>query len=162
MSVNKLQPLNWVGDTIVEVLIVVIVIGTVLTSAYAIAISSLQSMQLVQERGYALKLAEGQLENLKPAVIKDPTLFSTANGFCLNGTTATVLSGGSPSITLDTETYANYPQNCQKDPNGGTCSGFCYHYGLKSAGNNNFTATVRWDGPTGQRQQVQLSYRLYP
>lgn len=157
----SIKPLQQAGDTIVEVLIVIIVLGTVVAAGYGIATRSLQSTQLAQEKTYALKLAEGQLESLKAAAEQNPAILANTNGFCLNGTTSTDINGGSPTSTMASEIYANYPNECKKDPNNQNCASYCYHYGIKRVGDNSFTATVRWDGPAASKQQIELSYRVY-
>ncbi len=57
--------LNSAGDTIVEVLIAMAVLGAVLTGGYAIATSSLNGVRVSQERNEALKVAETQAEALR-------------------------------------------------------------------------------------------------
>lgn len=59
--------LNQAGDTIVEVLIAIGVVGLMLTSAYAITNRSNRSLQDAQEHGQALKLVETQIELLRSA-----------------------------------------------------------------------------------------------
>ena len=156
------------GDTIVEVLIVIVVIATVLASAYGISIRSLQATQLTQERAFALKLAEGQLESLKSAAsVPGTTILDTSTGFCLDGVTPSAISGGSPSNDYLTDQTVNYPEQCQRDPQGqsdGDCSSYCYYVGIKKSiggTGNNFVATVRWTSARGQREQVLLAYKVY-
>ncbi|PID30729.1 hypothetical protein CSA80_04285 [Candidatus Saccharibacteria bacterium] len=73
------------GDTIVEVLIAIGVVSLVLTSAYALTNKNVRSIQEVQERGYAQKLVEQQIELLR-AVDPKPTTsgcFRPADGALL-------------------------------------------------------------------------------
>lgn len=160
----SIKPLQQAGDTIVEVLMVVVVLGVVVTSGYQIAVISLQSMQLAQERTYALKMAEGQVENLKAKALENPAILARTNGFCIDETATERDFGinGSPTTTMNAENYNNYPNQCRKDPNAGACTGICYYYGIRKVTDNAFTASVRWDGPRGNKQQVELSYRVYP
>ena len=166
------------GDTIVEVLIVIVVVASVLGSAYSIAVRSLQVMQLSQERGYGLKTAQGQLERFKSYLNSGGTdavaLYNRAtSGFCMNSASGSLQPvdfrrGSSPTVDMDTEDYANYGASCVQNSNGQPCAAdeLCYYYGLRRMENasqpNSITATVRWDGPAGRRQQVQLTYRIYP
>lgn len=53
------------GDTIVEVLIAVAVIGFILSVSYAVANRSTQNVRKAHERSEALKFSEAQLEKLK-------------------------------------------------------------------------------------------------
>lgn len=154
--------LRQTGDTIVEVLIVIVVMGVVVSAGYGIAIRSLQSTQLAQEKGYALKLAESQLERLKAAAAADPAILTKTNGFCVDDSLAAQdIANPSPTPTVASENYANYPAACKKDPNNANCASYCYHLSIKKVTDDAFTTSVRWDGPRGTRQQIQLSYRLY-
>ncbi len=56
---------NQAGDTIVEVLIAMAVLGAILVGGYAIATSSLNRVRASQERGEALRIAESQVEALR-------------------------------------------------------------------------------------------------
>lgn len=157
------------GDTIVEVLIVVVVLGSILATAYAIASRSIQSTQRSQEHAYALKLAESQLETLNARIATDATVQGKGvnQGFCFDQQGNVVAIGGSsPTDTAAADNYANYGA-CKRDPNDtvtNSCSGggLCYYYGLKRVSGNNFAATVRWDGVGGTKDSVQLYYRVYP
>jgi type II secretory pathway pseudopilin PulG len=171
----KRRPLNSNGDTIVEVLIVIVVIASVLASAYAIAVRSLQDTQRTQEHSYALKIAEGQIENLKAAIQKDPAFLTSAvvdGSFCLSDTLqATAVAGGSPTADINSDSYSNYTANnppCRKDPNdliNSACATYCYYYAIDPdnsiATPNTFAITVRWDGVGGVKNQVQLFYKVY-
>lgn len=53
------------GDTIVEILIALTVIGVLLSGGYAIATRSLKGIRIAQERSEATKVAERQAELLK-------------------------------------------------------------------------------------------------
>jgi type II secretory pathway pseudopilin PulG len=174
MSINvkkTLTGLNWAGDTIVEVLIVIVVLGTVIASAYSIAVGSLQSVQLAQERAYALKVAEAQVERLK-AVASGPdgaATLSSSSGFCILVDSATaktypaLIDSPSPTPDMDSDNYANY-HTCSQSPNGSACvpDGWCYYFGIKhDLATSNYAISVRWEGPRGKSQQVQLSYRVY-
>jgi prepilin-type N-terminal cleavage/methylation domain-containing protein len=53
------------GDTIIEVLIAIAVVGSIMTGAYAVATRSLNGVRVSQERGEALKIAESQIEIIK-------------------------------------------------------------------------------------------------
>lgn len=83
------------GDTIIEVLIAMTVIGLVLGSSFAIANRATLTGRAAQERTEALKFAESQLELLK-VYAKDGTfnggLFSS---FCIDEATT---SAGSAAV----------------------------------------------------------------
>lgn len=165
-KLNALNPLNQAGDTIVEVLIVIVVIGSVIAGGYKVAVASLQSTQLSQERAYALKIAEGQVERLKAAAETNPAILTNnagALGFCVdNSLTSKTIGAGGMHPWLNFDNFAQYkPNGCYQDPNGGNCESYCYYYGIKAQGNNNYLASVRWNGPRGNKHQVQISYRIY-
>lgn len=62
------------GDTIVEVLLAMSIIGIVLGAAFGIANRSVNVGQDAQERTEALKIAESQLEIFKSQYPKDQTI----------------------------------------------------------------------------------------
>lgn len=53
------------GDTIIEVMLALAVLGAIIGGGYSVATRSLNGVRISQERGEATKLAEGQLEALK-------------------------------------------------------------------------------------------------
>ena len=159
MSITMPKLRNQAGDTIVEVLIVIIVIGVVITSSYQIAVASLRSIQLAQERTYALKLAEGQLENLKAASASKPEVIKTTS-FCLDGSLTAKDINGIPASNAADDDFSKY-NGCVEDPRSDGCKSYCYYYGIIPGASNNYTSSVRWEGADGTRKQVQLSYRVY-
>jgi type II secretory pathway pseudopilin PulG len=60
-----MNKLNKTGDTIIEVLLSLAVLGMVIGTAYAIASRSLKRAQQAQERTEATKLVEGQIDRIK-------------------------------------------------------------------------------------------------
>ncbi len=64
MKVNKLNTNQVRGDTIVEVLICIAIVGAVILGAYSLASHSLQEGISASEHTEAQKLAEGQVEAL--------------------------------------------------------------------------------------------------
>lgn len=68
--------LNQAGDTIVEVLIALAVLGAIIGGGYAVATRSLNGVQVAQERTEATKVAEGQLEAIRSTVATSPSLAS--------------------------------------------------------------------------------------
>lgn len=87
---------NQKGDTLIEVLLALAVVGLVLGVAYGAASRSSSIGRLAQERSEALKLAESQIERMKAMTTKDNAdgLFDeppSNSGFC-------VLVEGSPPV----------------------------------------------------------------
>jgi type II secretory pathway pseudopilin PulG len=89
---------NTRGDTIVEVLIAISVIGFVLMQSFSLTSRNVNSGQDTQEREQAAKVVEGQIETLRTAAATDADLiFGSAAGdrFCLyldGGTIKEILS----------------------------------------------------------------------
>lgn len=87
------------GETIVEVLVAIAVIGAVLGSSYAIVSRNSNSYQQASERTAALKLAENQLE-----LIRGYDQSTLPNTFCFIGgilkTSAADCSQGIYQITV--------------------------------------------------------------
>jgi len=81
MSINKSMQR---GDTIVEVLISMAVVGIVLAGAFGSANRSLRGSQQAQERTEAVKYSESQMELLKSVAVSSPSaVFSQVDAFCL-------------------------------------------------------------------------------
>ena len=70
------------GDTIVEVLIAIGILGAVLGGAYVVVNRNVTLNRTSQERLEAIKIAEGQFERLKIVAANDTNAFSW-NNFCL-------------------------------------------------------------------------------
>lgn len=70
------------GDTIVEVLFALAVLGSVLGSSYVVVSRNVLTNRSAQERLQAVKVAESQFEKLKVKVSGDDTLYDR-NSFCL-------------------------------------------------------------------------------
>ena len=77
---------NQIGDTIIEVLLAMSVIGLVLGAAFGIANRSVSIGQEAQERSEALKIAESQLELFKSEyfVSTDVSGRSESSSFCFD------------------------------------------------------------------------------
>jgi prepilin-type N-terminal cleavage/methylation domain-containing protein len=128
--------MNQKGETIVEVLIAMAVIGSVLGSAYSIVSRNTRSYQQAHEHTEALKLAETQLEYLRKNVSNVP---ATAD-FCflengdlksdLNDCKFGVDNRYSVRVTKDTTTEV-------------------------------YNSIVEWAGINGGTDKVSLSYKVY-
>jgi Tfp pilus assembly protein PilV len=81
---TKMHILNNRGDTIIEVLISIAVIGAVMGGAYATANKNTKINQASQERLVAIKIAESQLERLKAAADTNAENLFTHSDFCLD------------------------------------------------------------------------------
>lgn len=150
--------LNAKGDTIVEVLLALAVVSAVLGGAYVSSNRSLNSTRDSQERGEAIKLAEGQLERIKGTAKTNAVLFSTNAIFCLDDTSVMQNNGmGSvPALNSDTLVSPNYNAQCIKQP-----SGVSYYMSVQRTGNQ-FTVRARWNKLGGGQNEVKITYRIYP
>lgn len=86
---KRWQPLRNRGDTIVEVLIVVAVLGMAFTLASVTANRGLAQSRNAQEHSQALGIITSQMELLRKAVSDQTAL--PAIPFCMNGTTPTTV-----------------------------------------------------------------------
>ena len=138
------------GDTIVEVLIAIAVIGAVLGGAYVVVNNSANNNQAAQERTAAVGVAESQLELLRSYAAAG-TLPADGEKFCLSDTgnvVKTTITGVLPAAS-----DAGYPAQCITDER--------YVAGIVAGGTNKFTVYVTWDGLTGGRSQVSIAYKVY-
>lgn len=152
------------GDTIVEVLIVIVVVAMVIASSYAVATRSQKTNQQTQEHAQALKNVESQLENLKSyAADNDP---SGLTKFCFTDDGALVQGFGAsvPAASAGADNLSAYPAGCKKPLVGTACTNVCYSVAIvkgNGADTDLYTATARWDGITGNKDEVKLVYRLH-
>jgi len=142
------------GDTIIEVLLAMAVIGIVLGSAFGIANRNLNTGRSAQERSVALKIAESQLELMKTLI---PPASTPTEAFCISPT--------SPSITLVSD--VGDPCN-NKDGSGGVG---LYTISITPPAtppppvtNTSYKINVSWDDisgrTSGEKNKVILYYRL--
>lgn len=166
----RLITLKQTGDTIVEAMVAVSVVGLVIASSFAIATRSLKSARQSQERGEALKIAESQVESVRSVLGDDSNsndVHDEASIFCLeNGRAQTIggLRGSIPDLTSpEAQTSLNVATY------GPECSEGLYHIAID--GNRvgaidehryQFTVVVRWFG-IGESpvEEVRLEYRIY-
>jgi prepilin-type N-terminal cleavage/methylation domain-containing protein len=166
--------LNQRGDTLVEVLICMAVVGAVLSGAYVSASRSLRIGRQAQERTEAIKLAEQQLEGIRLTASGSDTaaknimfnISPTRMPFCVVTTGGVVsvaeFSGPIPD-TLEDDTLAvapdgNYRAECHPPQS-------FYFIGVRyqgtSATGGIFVITVRWDRIGGGVDETRLLYELY-
>jgi len=137
------------GDTIVEVLISIAVVSMVLAGAYVTTQRSLIATRAAQERSNALKLGQGQLEQLKGIISSNPnSIFGPGapTPFCISGGTVVAATNA----------------GCRVNTNGAATSVEpIFRLSIARAGNN-FTLTETWTNVGGkQTDSLQLRYRAY-
>lgn len=166
-ALNKNQKTQ-AGNTIVEVLIALAIIGLVLAGAYATANRSVRITQQTQERTNATKIAEQQLESLRSIVVANgddkSELFSTSETFCINDGSAdsriTNVPGPIPPDEQDAILASGagepYPNECVQQE--------FYHISVDrddtSADNPRFIVQVRWNRLGGGVDQVKYIYGI--
>jgi type II secretory pathway pseudopilin PulG len=104
------------GDTIIEVLFALAVLGAVLSSSYVVVSRNITANRISQERLEAVKIAESQMEKLQIRATSDPGVF-TSNNFCMtnigvigNSNQCQVNAAGDP-----TSEYPRYIIDITKD-----------------------------------------------
>lgn len=147
------------GDTLVEVLISILVVSLILTGAYVATNQSTVGIRNSQEHAEALKLAQGQLEQLRANSSSSQTIFAQAAGspFCMVNGNAVLVSSQSDGA------------KCKVDRSGApTTDQPAYEMSIVrrscaiTAGCNEFTIKASWDSVTGSgRANEQMVYRLY-
>jgi type II secretory pathway pseudopilin PulG len=163
-----LRPLRQTGDTIVEVIIVLAVLGLAISISYATANRSLQATRQAEENSQATELLQGQIEALRSYAANlstDPNyIYQASNAFCISSTgtvVTTPLISNTDVAAGNTKTYGNYPNYATTND---CYQGKLYHIiiGYDSAQTDTFTARATWDDVTGQGQDtVTLVYRLH-
>ncbi len=170
------------GDTIVEVMIVLAVLGSAIGISYTTANRSLLNARQAQENAEAAKLAQAQLEALYvPAQVTNAAdtahyLYRSdaEHTFCMQFD-----SSGQASIvnfpnTGNSKTQRNLDYDSSPGDYPAACTQGIYHYSIRynlrddginydaSAGDT-FTVVVVWDDALGQgKDTVTLTYRLHP
>lgn len=161
------------GDTILEVMICVAVVGLLLSAAFALSNRNTTAEMMAQERSVGVKIAESQLELLKSYadrhVLPDRNMF-----FCMNsdpasptGVRPVELTGdASPKPDKEVDIETEYPGACRQQE-----SSFAYEFAIWSPNNSGqiggtpnipYAVTVRWDAANaGERQEVKIFYNLY-
>jgi type II secretory pathway pseudopilin PulG len=160
------------GDTIVEVMIVLAVLGSAIGISYTTANRSLLNARQAQENAEAARIAQTQVEALyTPSIITDPAdshfiYIPSGRAFCMDnndGDPPIKFSAASDGVAQKDINYIDFPQP-SADPVKNCVQGL-YHYSIRydAAQNNKFTVVVVWDDVLGQgKDTVTLTYRIYP
>lgn len=157
----QLRQVSQRGDTIVEVLIAIAVIGATLSGAYVLVNSSTRNNQAAQERSVAVKTAESQLELLRSYVTTTGSL--PTGSFCLyeNASTPSTVVKTDITSPLPATTNTGYPLQCLMDDGLATDR---FVAGIESGAGNadlrSYTIYVTWDSPTGDRAQASIAYKV--
>ncbi len=158
-----MRKLQQAGDTIVEVIIVLAVLGTAISIAYSTASRSLQATRQAEENSQATQLVQSQIESLRSysgVAPGDPhNIYIASGAFCFDtsGNVAT-----SPTLLPTTTSTGAY--------NGGCVYNNLYNIAIFYTKNNllghqtdTFTVRATWDDVQGSgKDTVTLVYRLHP
>jgi len=136
----NLRAINQQGDTIVEVLIAIAIVGSVLVGAFQITNRNTQQMQQAQEYGQASKLVQSQIEYLRNAS------FNAGSDRCFG-------QDGKATSTA---------ANCIVNSSGASSTAVPnYTLSIESSDSTNYTIKAVWDSATGNGQaNVTTYYRL--
>lgn len=133
------------GDTIIEVLLSITILGLVLAGAYSLANRNLSSGTQAERRNQALAAAQGQVERIINAQNNDPAKlidYTTASGdFCIRDDNTRVAADSEECVAYGDQQYALSVQ---------------YDTSTKV-----FTVTANWEADSrAQSDQLTLYYKL--
>lgn len=147
------------GDTIIEVLVVLAVLGLAVSIAYATANRSLLNARQAQENTEATEIAQSQLETIH-SLSADPNSRIYSAGlttrFCfLTSSPTTPSTAGCDNAFGNNNLYSVYDYNCSTDPGASPCTAI--------TASNTFIVQVIWPDVADQgNDKVTLTYRVYP
>ena len=167
-----LKQLTQRGDTIVEVLIALAILGSAFGISYATASKGLQAARNAEEHSQALQYINKQAELLRAAAgntdANAPTgIFKQTVPFCLLETPPSPVqvipftSGWVPA----SQQPDNDVQNAATKYPGGCSADNLYYYSIRyvTGSNDVFQILIRWEGlGTLGAQQETISYKVHP
>jgi type II secretory pathway pseudopilin PulG len=154
------------GDTIVEVMVVLAILGLAISISFATANRSLLDTSQAEENSQATEYAESQVEDLRylaptsnsADTSQNPTsnIFNPTTAFCItNPTVASPIT--TSNCKFGPQNYQVLVYNCD-DYNGGSnnpCT-------ATSSRSDTFIVQATWPDPLGQGSDtVTLSYRVH-
>ncbi len=173
---KKIKMLDAKGDTIVEVMVVLAVLGLAISVSYATANRSLLNTRQAEENAQATAFAQSQIEALRylaPNAAADPSndIFSQSGLFCIDTSNNVVPTSPHENDYSNFSGSNSYPASC-------TNSGLPYHMAVANCTPSNitdpavtaicngaqgtFVAQVMWPDVEGQgNDTVTLFYRVY-
>ncbi len=172
MIMTRLRVKQQRGDTIMEVMICIAILGFVLAAAFALASRNQTSARQSQERSEALQLADSQLELLKTYAGSYKLPAGTHTHFCMKTDASDVIdfptaSGPPVSAVADTDP-AKYPDACRRGTDQrywvAIWSGTSTPQASAAIGAQPgvFGVTVRWDSAGGDipREETSIFYAV--
>jgi prepilin-type N-terminal cleavage/methylation domain-containing protein len=153
--------LNDRGDTILEVLLAIAIIGLVLAGAYSTANLSSQNELAAQEHEIATTIAESQLEELNNLSTVNLAAINSASEACFSTTQVLITSAGTYNSNCKNYDSSVYPELYTVDIQR-TIAGNANpnaHMPLST-----YEVTVDWDGPVPNIQggvQIPDSVQMF-
>lgn len=149
--------LGFRGDSIVEVLICLTILGLTMGSATVVVNNNRKTILRTQEQSVALKLVQAQIEKSRIVAGNDPTLLT-------NGTSVMRSSAGY-CVTTATAPVVASSASCRVD-RAGNPSTVEPRYTLRTfitadQGGYLLSTSATWASPTGSNGNVELLQRLY-
>jgi type II secretory pathway pseudopilin PulG len=160
MLIN-LKKLNRKGDTIVEVMIVLAVLGLAIGISYATANRSIGNVRQAQENSEATTIIQSQVEGIRALASNpssSPNNIFIAQPFCIENGSVQPLNGSDPT-NFGTTTFPS------KSLCAGVGTGNRYYVTISYSGaaTSTFTIETAWLDTLGQgTDTATLFYRLYP
>jgi type II secretory pathway pseudopilin PulG len=168
----SLRRLNNGGDTIIEIMVVLAVLGMAIGISYATASRSLLAARAAQENSEATQLVQAQVEYLRnfaknppgdsnDIFLKPPT-YPASQLFCIDTTAGAVVAPASFTGPLSPSTI--YPAACQQGTPNRYQLAISHDNSPDAVGNpvDNFTVTATWDDVQGQGQDTAtVVYRVH-
>jgi prepilin-type N-terminal cleavage/methylation domain-containing protein len=145
------------GDTIVEVMVVLAVLGLAISISYATANTSLLDTRQAQENSQAAELVGSQVESLRvmaPNLSTDPNYIFINSPFCVGPTNNVVI------IT----NLNSPPAACQPNTIYTITINYCSSASCPSLGvtDNTFKVQAKWQDVEGPQTDTDtLTYRVY-
>lgn len=151
----RLKRLNQRGDTIVEVMLVLAIVGLAVGISFATADSSLSQVTASSQNTQSTALLQQQIERLRSLVANPSTspnyIFRTSGYYCVDASDNVIATFTGTNLT----NYTIYPAACVS---GG------YHIAVSYNGTSDptFTTTAYWDDIQGHGQDsATLTYRMH-
>lgn len=167
------------GETIMEVLICVAIVGFMMTAAFTLSNENQATARASYERNMGVKVGETQLEKLRFYADRFDLPTTTDTGgkpFCINdnanSTQSVIVFDNSPSINPDADTdVAKYTgkksgttdaANCYDAASAGKYRYAVWPPGTASTRTSNYLVTVRWESVTGSNiDNIEFYYEVY-
>lgn len=150
-----LKSLNIRGDTIIEVMLVLAILGLALSISYSAASTSLLAARQAQESSQAASLMQSQIEllqaNRKQVDSTQPNYIYQAGSFCMNPDPAA-------------NAVQSFASGCDFNNDGSALEpAGRYNVRIDQTVANTFRLVVSWDDVAGNEENTAtFFYRIYP